>query len=325
MTSSAIGQLGTSPSPSATPDRPPDLVVARVTGAVEVAYEFGAPLELETLVDLMPEYGPRTVDDLVAWIRHHPESSRVSGRFAGSNRGPVVTPTPDRRQRAEQYWRATGALFDADLKATEPWLRFLGLTGSVAYGDPDDGDDCDLMAIVRPGTVWLFLAYAFIRLRKRRRAGSGPRDPQWCLNYVLDEEAAGREYSHPRGFLFAREALVVRPVRGSDYYRTLLSRGDWLREEAPRLYARWDATETTGPAEAPPAPPALRALNALLFPVVAAFLQLKGLWRNHQLWSSGRGEETFRTVTRLDRMTLATRKFERLSARMSSGNRLAPQ
>ncbi|MFZ0830707.1 MAG: hypothetical protein WCB18_08970 [Thermoplasmata archaeon] len=307
-------------------DSDPEVLLAeRLTGAVHVAGEFRTGVAFETLVDLLPEYGPSTVEDLTGWIQAHPSRSRVS-------EGRVLTPEvsdwdldPRRRERAEEYYRAAGALFQSDLKATRPWLCFLGVTGSTAYGDPRDGDDCDLMTVVRPGAVWLFVAYVFLRLRLRRMTAPGVGEPEWCFNYTLDEPAAIREFSRPRGFLFAREALVTRPVHGEAYYRGLLRRGDWLRREAPRLYARWESTALPEPTEPRPATRGVRCLNAVLFPVVAAYLQLKGLRANYRLRRSGREGESFRTITRLDRMALATRKFERLSDRMRPASRLTPE
>ena len=302
-----------------------DLVGRRVLDAVEVADDFQAQLELETLVHLLPEDGPSTAEAMAQWVRAHPAYARLDGSRVVSARGIDSPIRSDRRLRAEQYFRAAEWLIRSDLRISLPWLRFAGVTGSTAYGEPTETDDCDLMAVVRPGMVWLFLAYAFLRLRLRRRVPGPFNEPQWCLNYVLDDRAARREYSRARGFLFAREALLVRPVSGEAYYRGLLTSSDWLRREAPRLYARWDLHPGPAPPDSPPSLWIVRALNAIVFPVLAAYLQCKGLWTNHRLTATGREEQAFRTVTRLDRMVLATRKFERLASRWASASRLNPE
>jgi hypothetical protein len=304
---------------------PPALLTDRVSRVVEVAGEFETAVELDSLVELLPEFGPATVDDLVGWLRSHPSTGRVSGRIVLA-RDVLDRPVDHgRQQRAERYCRAASSLLNSDLSAARPWLRFLGVTGSTAYGAPRAGDDCDLMAVVRPGSVWVFVAYTFLRLRVRRTRAEGAADPEWCFNYTLDENAAIEEFSRPRGFLFAREALVARPVEGESYYRGLIRRGEWLRREAPRLVARWEATPLPEPAEPEPAPRSVRFLNAFLFPVVAAYLQLKSLRVNRRFRRSGRSGECFRTITRLDRMTLSTWKFERLADRMGPASRLTPE
>jgi hypothetical protein len=304
---------------------PENLVADRVTGAVEVAGLFETGVELETLVDLLPEQGPATVSDLAGWIRDHPQSGRVQEGIVVARDVPDLAPLAGRRERAERYYRLAVGLYESVLRRTRPWLRCLAVTGSTAYGDPKPGDDCDFMAVVRTGSVWVFVTYVFLRLRFRPPATLSPPEPEWCFNYLLDEETAIREFSRPRGFLFAREALVARPVEGEDYYRGLLRRAEWLRQEAPRLYARWERNPLPAPMPPEPVPVSFRVLNAVLFPVVATYLQLKGLWVNHRLRRSGRGGETFRTITRVGQMALATRKFEQLVDRMSPANRVAPE
>jgi hypothetical protein len=302
-----------------------DLVATRVNGAVEVAGQFETGVELESLVDLLPEHGPATVSELTGWFHAHPDSGRVTGGHAVDPTAADLVFDGERRERAEQYYQAAVRLFDSALQGSRPWLRCLAVTGSTAYGDPKAGDDCDFMAIVRRGSVWVFVAYVFLRLRLRAWTRPSLPEPVWCFNYMLDEDTAIREFSRPRGFLFAREALVARPVEGEAYYRGLLRRGRWLRDEAPRLYARWESAPMPNPGAPESASPAARVLNVVLFPVVAAYLQLKGLWANHRLRRSGREAETFRTITRPGQMSLATRKFERLVDRMAPANRAAPE
>jgi hypothetical protein len=327
------GWIATGNSPSsrnggaATVDAPAsrDLLDDRVRSVVEVARRFETSVELETLVELLPEYGPTTAGELAGWVRARPQNGRVSGTRVVPKDAPDLPPDGGRRERAEEYFQAANRLYASELNAARRWLRFLAVTGSAAYGDPREGDDCDLMAIVRPGSLWVFVAYVFLRLRFRANGSGRGAEPRWCFNYTLDEEAAIREFSRPRGFLFAREALVARPVEGESYYRGLLRRGGWLRQEAPRLYARWEATPLPEPVEPEPAPGGVRWLNALLFPAVAAYLQLKGLRANHRLRRTGRDEERFRTITRLGQMGLATSKYEQLSDRMVPANRLPPE
>jgi hypothetical protein len=332
LASDRVGLLPNDPTDASDTAPPPPvdsegevLLAERLWGAVSVAGEFQTGVELETLVDLLPEYGPSTADDLTVWMRAHLSGGRISGGRVLAPEVSSLVADPGRRERAEEYCRAAAILFQTELRATRPWLCFLGVTGSTAYGHPQEGDDCDLMTIVRPGAVWLFLTYVLLRLRVRQLTSRGSGEPRWCFNYTLDERAAIREFSRPRGFLFAREALVARPVEGEVYYRGLLRRGEWLRREAPRLYARWESTPLPEPTEPRPASRGVRCLNAALFPVVAAYLQLKGLWTNHWLRSRGRWGEHFRTITRPDRMALATRKFERLSNRMGRASRLSPE
>jgi hypothetical protein len=203
-------------------------------------------------------------------------------------------------------------------------LRCLGVTGSLAYGEPELGDDCDFMAIARPGSVWVFLAYAYLAIRLGRARPSGEGPAGWCFNWVFDEASARREYSQPHGFLFAREALMTHPLVGEEYYRALVRSSAWLQAEAPRLFARWQSGEDTVLPPAPePAPLPIRALNALVYPWLAAYLQLVGLYRNARSGRRGRSESGFRTVTRFRRFALASEKYEQLERAYARASRFS--
>lgn len=307
--------LATTPPPAEYPSGAsaiPDPVRERVRELAEVASQYRVALELEELVQLLPENGPADADSLRDWIRGHPGVVEVDGRWARSSSEPPLVPDPARRARAERYWRRAVERFGAPAEPATRWLRFLGVTGSAAYRDAGPTDDCDLMAIVRPGALWAYLAVSFASLRLRRLRGELGDDPNWCLNYVLTEPEAEREYGRPRGFLFAREALTVRPVLGSNAYRQLLDQTEWLREELPRLYTSWGAAaETRAPPACPPPGLTIRCLNGLVFPWLAAYLQVKGLWVNYRLRRAGQESHCFQTLTRPSRMALATTAFAR--------------
>ena len=186
------------------------------------------------------------------------------------------------------------------------------VTGSTAYGEPEEGDDCDVFAITRPGTMWAFLTFLYLRLQLTRHREVG--EPAvWCFNYVLETEAASKAFARPQGFLFAREALTARPVAGARFYRGLLGSASWLKEEAPRLFARWEGEGMPEPESLTPASLPVRMINLALYPVVAAYLQLVGLYRNHTLRRAGRHEECFSTRTQRNRLMVLSERYSRLT------------
>ena len=106
---------------------------------------------------------------------------------------------------------------------------------------------------------------------------------------------------------------MARPLEGGEYYRALLRSAPWLREEAPRLYRRWEAGGLpAGFPEDGHAGLGIRIFDALVFPWVAAYLQAVGLLRNARHRRTGDAESTFRTVTRRGRMTFRVGRFDRL-------------
>jgi len=223
-----------------------------------------------------------------------------------------VREEPSRIARGREYLDVARSLFDGPLRRTREWSHCACVTGSTAYGRPRAGDDLDLFVVTRSGGLWWFLAYTYFMLRLERWKGATPREPTTCFNFVIDHQAAAAEFSANRGFLFAREALAAQPVSGERYYRALLARGDWMRREVPRLYDEQHLAAEGPTPEADAAPYAVRALSALVYPWLAAYLQLVGLRRNRALRNGGRADERFRTETRWRRLTFASRKFEEL-------------
>ncbi|MCI4368727.1 MAG: hypothetical protein L3K09_04105 [Thermoplasmata archaeon] len=309
---------------SGSPIPPPmaqGLVERRVRSVLGAARARRTGVAVETLWELLPESEGFGESEAEEWIQSRPETATVVDGTAYAADSPPTPPEADRRARGKDFIDRAHSLLQNELAPVHPLLSSLGVTGSTAYGEPEEGDDVDFLAVVRPGAVWPFLAYCYLAVRLRPgRAG----DPSaWCFNYVVDETAALEIFRRPQGFLFAREALSSRPIRGEPFYRGLLRASPWLREEAPRLYARWEVGGLPEPAAPSPAPAPVRLLNRLAFPLIAAYLHLAGLYRNHRLWREGRGAESFRVETRLDRLILRTEEYERLKALYAPASRIA--
>lgn len=289
-------------------------VGVRLGALLEVARRLGVGIPLSELAALLPPEGPADEQALRRWFEGRPEVGRVVGTRAFGPEGPSQG-LDARTARARRYRRAARELVTRDLSPILPLVRCAGITGSTAYGTPKKGDDLDLLVVTRPGSVWLFLAFAYLAVRLRGST-AGERPPP-CLNYVVDEEVARAEFSRSRGFLFAREALTVQPLVGDRFYRDLLASGPWMGVEVPRLYSA--RAERSGTPVAPdPAPWALRALNAGLFPVLATYVQLAGLYRNRRERDAGGGG--FRTVTLPRRLAFFSVRFDELGSELDAAS-----
>lgn len=287
----------------------PSAAERRVAALLEVAGGFGTGIPLGELGELLPSGAPETVDRLGEWLGARPDLARLEDARAFS---PATKPTPsgERLRRAREYREYAQSLWTGPLSFAHALVRCAGITGSVAFGEPREGDDLDLFVVSRSGSLWWFLARTYFALYLARRRRSSWHGPTPCLNYVLEDGTAVREFSRRGDLLFAREALSVQLLQGEEYYRGLVACGSWMREELPRLY---DA-RTRSPANiaVEPAPPVIRALNVIAFPLLATYLQLLGLARNHYHRRNGATETVFRTVTTIRRLAFASRRFERL-------------
>jgi Glycosyl transferase family 2 len=281
-------------------------VEQRVAMLLETARHFGTGLDLADLVQLLPREGPATTEEVRRWFADRPGMGRIEGDRVYS---PACPPTSSeaRRERGLRYRAFAKEVVERRLGGALRWVRCLGISGSTAYGEPEAGDDLDFLVVTRTGATWLFLAYTYLTLRLRTRVGS---EPELCFNYVLDDLQAPREFARGQGFLFAREALMAGIVWGEEYYRHLLSSAPWMVEEIPRMFD--GRTVGAGPRPPPRLPVVWRCLNGALYPLLAAYLELVGLRRNHWLRRQGRSEAVFRTEVSPHRLAFVSRRFERL-------------
>jgi hypothetical protein len=298
----------------ASPTPAMDDVLARRLGSVlSVAREHRTGLSLDRLTELLPTDGPRSNDEVTAWLAAHPDhASVVAGRAF-----PPLAPTAYsdlelREARGRRYLSQADRLCREDLAPIHALLASVSVTGSTAYGAPEAGDDLDFLTITRPGSMWVVLAFTFLRLRlgtaSTRTEGAAPA----CFNFVLEEPEAIRDFRRPQGLLFARESLMARPVFGEPQFRSLIHSAAWMRRELPRLYGRWDSEGLGAIPATEAAPIPIRLLNAALFLPLAAYLQLQGLVRNWRFRRRGEAERSFRTVTGRRRLAYASSRFEAL-------------
>jgi hypothetical protein len=322
---------GVGASPQARSDAHPNPshdVESRVTTVVSVASRFGTGVSLPELVRLLPWDAPATVPEVRSWLEARPHLARVEAEIAFA-RVTAGTPAADRAERGQQYVRSAESLWTGPLRPLAPYVRCVCVTGSAAYGAPESGDDLDLFVATRNGALWWFIAGAYVLLRLTRGRWGRRRAPTPCFNFVLEESAAAEEFARSRGFLFAREALTARPVRGAEFYRGLLAQAPWMAQEIPRLYGEKLSEPRTPVRPAPPVSLLVRLLNAVLFPWIATYLQLVGLRRDARYRRSGLDEQRFRTETGGHRLAFASRKFDRLREQygavdLSAGRRAPP-
>lgn len=288
---------------------PTSFLDLRVGTLLHVARRFGTGIPIDELDSLLPPEGPSGLPELLRWLDERPGLAKVEG---GRVFPPDECPSglSQRESRAEEYRRAAEVLVDRYLRPVLPWVRCVGITGSTAYGAPTAEDDLDLFVVTRTGALWVFLAYTYAAVRLGFRPAPGTARPPPCFNYVLEDRQAQTEFASARGFLFAREALNVRVLRGERYYQDLLAAAPWLGTEIPRLYAQ--RTSGIHPRHEPPAPWGVRLLNAFLFPPLAAYLQLAGLRRAARLRTQQNPEAVFRTLTGPRRLAFVSERFDQL-------------
>ncbi len=300
----------------------PTSIETRVESLLRVAEKFGTGVLLDDLLALLPLDGPKDANALRCWLDSRPDLVRVADGRAFLPTSSADPPTHG-AALALSYRRYAEELWSGPLSFVLGLVRCAGVTGSVAYGNPHAGDDLDLFVVPRTGALWWLLARTYFELHLARRRDPRFRGPAVCLNYVLEEGPASAEFGRRSDLLFAREALNVQLLHGEDYFRGLVAGAPWIRTEIPRLY---DARiGRPGSTRAEPAPRALRLLNALVYPILASYLQLVGLARNSRFRRQGTPDREFRTDTRFRRVAFASQRFEELRDQYREDPRKQPR
>jgi hypothetical protein len=110
-----------------------------------------------------------------------------------------------------------------------PWVRLVGVSGSLAVGAPTEGADVDLFVVSAERRLWLTRALT-IGVVKLAGRSAPPRRVVLCPNYVVT--TAALELADHDLFT-AHELVQLVPLAGPDTYRALLDQNQWYRGYLP--------------------------------------------------------------------------------------------
>jgi predicted nucleotidyltransferase len=110
------------------------------------------------------------------------------------------------------------------------WVRFIGISGSVAAGFAKEDDDIDVFVVVRNGTMWVYRGIVVFRnlfhnkIRAKRHKDV---NNKLCLNLICEE----RGLQFPNDIFNFHELIFLKPIYNKKYKRYILSQNKWLRRE----------------------------------------------------------------------------------------------
>jgi len=136
--------------------------------------------------------------------------------------------------------------FARDLASVCPFLQCIALSGSVASGGYDVGDDIDFDLFVRSDTKYLcYLLSILIGLkyswRYRNAKGAGLRTiaglPKvTCINVVWTEDQTKPFVRQDAAMAF--ELLHCQPLMGAGVFSQVIRNNNWLENYFPQLFGR---------------------------------------------------------------------------------------
>lgn len=119
-----------------------------------------------------------------------------------------------------------------------PFIKMVGITGSLAMQAARADDDIDLIIITAKDTLWLTRPWAYLLLAlaglKVRHAGQGEAKDRLCLNIWLDETQLAWDKLE-RNVYTAHEIAQIVPLLNKDQtFEKFLFANRWAREYWPR-------------------------------------------------------------------------------------------
>ncbi len=182
---------------------------------------FDYPLRFEELHRYLTV--PAAFDDLTLALDHHPDIEEKDGFYFLKGRESAVALRQKRNaisqsafQRAVRYGQILGIL---------PFVRMVGLTGSLAVRNCGETGDLDYMVVAAHGRVWTARAFALLFNRLTKLAGS-----VICPNLVISERAL--EWRQ-KDLYSAHELCQMIPITGADVYARLRQINAWTKEFLP--------------------------------------------------------------------------------------------
>jgi len=158
------------------------------------------------------------------------ESPRLHGLLSASRglvslagRESLVAQRHRRAATSARMWPR--AVQWARVVASLPFVRLVGVTGSLAVGAADARADVDLFIVTEDRRLWVARALVIGAVRLAATRGV------WlCPNYIISESAL--ELSE-RDVFTAHELLQMVPISGPTVHRDLLARNRWYRQLLP--------------------------------------------------------------------------------------------
>ncbi len=116
------------------------------------------------------------------------------------------------------------------LLAKIPWIKFIGITGSIAAFNADLKSDIDILIVTKHKRLWLTRGFVFLILKilGELRTDSNP-EQKICPNIFMDEKHLAWPKNR-RNIYVAHEVVMMYPMldRGDTYFR-FLHDNSWIK------------------------------------------------------------------------------------------------
>lgn len=177
-------------------------------------------------------------------LRRHVSSSR--GMYCLHGREHLVERRLARLRRSVAYTKQVRRI--GRMLRFVPFVRMIGLTGSVAMRNARKGSDWDLFIVLASGHIWLgrLLVSGILQLSGKRRHGKHVHE-RACLNFWVTSDSLEIPF---KDLFSSHEYVSLVPIYGPEEYRRFRSENAWIRRFRPqysptRLISLWCLADTS--------------------------------------------------------------------------------
>lgn len=188
--------------------------------------------------------GLRQVESMLVRLSQKAKVKSQKEYYFLSERDGLVAKRRRREQQSEKYLRKAQVL--SSLLQLIPWVKLVGISGGLAMGNADKGDDIDLFIITSKNRLWisrLVMLGLLSLLGQRRKVGEmgGKIAGKLCINTLLEED---RLEQSSKDIYLAHEVLQMKVLWERDgIYSKYLEDNSWAFKFLPN----WVAPDTSSP------------------------------------------------------------------------------
>ncbi|EKE13125.1 MAG: hypothetical protein ACD_13C00093G0039 [uncultured bacterium] len=201
---------------------------------------------------------PLTFSEVIKWQPKNPPKIRTSiqcknGYYFVQGREGLIYKREIKKRHSQKKIKIAGHA--AKIMSIIPFIKMVGISGSVAMNNAKKDSDIDLIIITKKGRLWtsriiVYLLLNFLRLPLRVPQSREQRD-RLCLNIWLDEDNL-KWNPKQRNFYTAHEILQVIPLVNKDKtYEKWLKENRWVLNFWPNVVdvdsIKYDSNEYTKP------------------------------------------------------------------------------